>query len=440
MNSPGWIFLDKDQVDDFHRTIVDAEGEDTVDQLGFNLLTNEISERLFPWCSTLTTRARYFPCSAAILDLAIDRIAAKKPKKATGDALGRAYLSEQSAAYQTEIMRLERLLAVSLYAFYADRSGNGIFGSRNLDKIKERQLRTVLSKRLLSLPGRYPNAIYRGGLHSLRLFSKTRMSNTMVVQLSLNGDSAFTPDWQHGTSRAKAEIERLDEFWSDKRPYEKSFLKRCEVFRESAVGKAFQGFKLYAEERELLRREILTISPFLKPLGRRPKKFLPTNSDLDLVELAGELGGDFAHLVVNAGLVNDLISPFRQMYSMIANREETKVKKTKFDFVTIRRAHKELQKADVFFELPAVVDATSPWVAELVSRKGYPNENVIQHLKQRATDIVTARRKVPPHLIDPDKWKSRGGIADELDVFDSSFRLHNASRILRDVFGDGNAS
>ncbi len=440
IDSPGWIFLDRDQVDGFYRAIVEADGEGTVDQLGFNLLTNEISERLFPWCSTLTTRARYFFTSTAILSLALERVSSKQSLATTGDSLTRGQLRERSTAFQNEILKLERILAVSLYAKYLDQGGNGIFGKRNLDKIKDRQVDTVLTKKLLSLPGRYPNAIYRGGLQTLHLFTQSPMSNTLAVRLSMNGESPLNTDWENASELAKRDIERLEEFWSNKRLGSKSFHDCCTFFCESLTGKSFKGFELHGPEKSFLREKLIASSTFLKPIDKQPKKFL-SGVDIDLPAIADAVDEGTKDIINAAGFVNDLISPFRQMYKKIADRKESELKRHQFDVAEVKTAHRELQKrADIFFELAAVLEVTKPWVGELISNRGRPNENLIQHLKDRAQEVVIGRGKNPPHLIDPEKRKPGKELSDELDVVDSSFRLRNAGTILRDVFGTVNAT
>lgn len=69
-NIPGFLYLNGDVVEEI-RQLSGAGGKGTVDELGFQVLYDRIAERLFPWCSTLTSRARYFFFSLAVLDMAL---------------------------------------------------------------------------------------------------------------------------------------------------------------------------------------------------------------------------------------------------------------------------------------------------------------------------------------------------------------------------------
>lgn len=438
LNNPGWLFLDKDQVDAFNRMIADNEGEDTVDQLGFNGLTNEISDRLFPWCSTLTTRARYYIFSAAVIELAIERTIFGV-SKSDASLLTRSQLRDLTRTFQREIMKLERILGLSLYSLYRGQAGTGVFGKRNLDRIDDRQLEGVLRKQLLSLPGRYPNAIYRNGLQVLSLFCRAGMTNTFAIQLTLATESPFNPEWTSAARKAKIQIERFEEYWTDTRLKSKSFTLLCEQFKNGQLGKQFLGFRLDDHESELLRKQILNVSPYLKPLSKGAGDVFKSKT-LQLRHLAEQVSPEEKPTLIAAAQVDELISPFRTMYSEIGQLNDVSLKSFKFNAAQIKSAHRALSRNSQFEELAAVLETTEPWVNLLLKSGGKVTSHIIDHLKLRAEEIVSSRNKTAPHLIPPDKKKALKSITHELDITQSSFRLWNARRVLLDVFGDADAA
>ncbi len=443
LNQPGWLFLDRDQVESFRRMVISSEGEDTVDQLGFGSLTMEISEVLFPWCSTLTTRARYFVFSAAILQIALERIVQKAKSKSQQELLTRAETRDLVRRFQKEVQKLETIVAVSLYALYFSSREIGIFGKRNLDQRNDRQLNKVLQKDLLSAANRYPNAIYRGGLMELGLFSQQHWSNSWAIQLSMNQEDPFDSEWINASQSARFEIEKLELFWASEQVNSKTFANVCTEFSMTSAAKKFKGFELQPGERKLIANRIFSSTPFLAPLASDRNGLIPKKGNLDLEGLSKIVSADWQIKIKAASDANILVSPFQQMYLQIGKRQELRLKDLSFPVSEIKKASRALRKTNCFIQVGQVLDVVDPWIRILEKTDGRVNEELILNLKDRAERIVGARNKTPPHLM-TSKQKTSANNNDliselDLDPADSGFRLGRATMILRDVFGDSHA-
>lgn len=439
LNRPGWLFLDKDQVESFRRLVVNSEGEDTVDQLGFGSLTMEISDVLFPWCSTLTTRARYFIFSTAILQIALERTVQDGRSKSQQDLLTRAETRDLVRRFQKEIQKLETVVAVSLYALYFSSRELGIFGKRNLDQRSDRQLIKVFQKDLLSAANRYPNAIYRGGLTELGLFPQQSSSNSWAIQLAMNQEDSFDSEWINVSQFARLEIEKLERFWGSEDGSSKTFTQACSEFSKASVAKKFKGFELQSAEKRLIAGKIIKSTPFLAPLDSGGNRLIPKKGNLDLVGLSKIVSADWQIKIKAASDVNILISYFQQMYLLIGKRQELRLKGLAYPIREIKMASRALGKVGCFSQIDSALAVTDPWIRILEKAGGKVNEDLILHLKDRAERIVGARNKVPPHLMTPIQKASsdRNDITSELDVdpAETGFRLGRATMILRDIFG-----
>lgn len=443
LNQPGWLFLDRDQVESFRRLVISSEGEDTVDQLGFGSLTKEISDILFPWCSTLTTRGRYFIFSTAILQIAIERTVQSLKGKTHEDSLSRAELRDLVRRFQKEVQRLETVVAVSLFALYYSTRELGIFGKRNLDQRSDRQLIKVLQKDLLSASNRYPNAIYRGGLTELGLFSQQSSSNSWAIQLALNREDAFDAEWMNASQFARHEIEKLERFWTAGGGTSLTFAQACSDFSHTSIAKQFRGFELQAVEKRHIADRILRSTPYLAPLKSGKNSLIPSKGNLDLGALSKLVAEDWRIRLAAANDVNVLISPFQQMYLQIGKRQEARLKSLVYPIDEIRRAYRALGKVTCFGQLGQALVVTEPWIRILERTSGKVNEELILHLKDRAERIVGARSKTPPHLLTTKQQEAenKNDVTSELDVdpAEGGFRLGRATMILRDVFGAARA-
>lgn len=443
LNQPGWLFLDRDQVESFRRLVISSEGEDTVDQLGFGSLTKEISDVLFPWCSTLTTRGRYFIFSTAILQMAIERTVQSHKGKAHEDSPSRAELRDLVRRFQKEVQRLETVVAVSLYSLYYSTRELGIFGKRNLDQRSDRQLIKVLQKDLLSASNRYPNAIYRGGLTELGLFSQQSSSNSWAIQLALNREEAFDAEWMNVSQFARHEIEKLEQFWTMKGVASVTFSQACSEFGKAPIAKQFKGFELQGVEKRHIADRILRSTPYLAPLKSAKNALIPSKGNLDLEALANLVAADWQVRLAAASDVNVLISHFQQMYLQIGKRQEARLKSLVYPIDEIKKAYRALGKVSCFNQLGQALIVTQPWIRILERTDGKVNEELILHLKDRAERIVGARNKMPPHLLTAKQQEAvnKNDVTSELDVdpAETGFRLGRATMILRDVFGASRA-
>jgi len=85
LNQPGFLYLNEQVLVNVKNAIGDL-GKGTVDELKFGPLNDLISELLFPWCSTLTSRARYYFFTHAVLQLALDRTVPRQKQDPERDA------------------------------------------------------------------------------------------------------------------------------------------------------------------------------------------------------------------------------------------------------------------------------------------------------------------------------------------------------------------
>src|SRR6266702_5963773 len=112
-NVPGFLYLNGDVAEEV-RQLSGAGGKGTVDELGFQVLYDRVAERLFPWCSTLTSRARYFFFSVAVLDTALQEAiddANVDPNRDFAELVRAA--EQRRGALMRTVKRIERALALS---------------------------------------------------------------------------------------------------------------------------------------------------------------------------------------------------------------------------------------------------------------------------------------------------------------------------------------
>ncbi len=170
-NIPGFLYLNGDVVEEV-RQLSGAGGKGTVDELGFQVLYDRIAERLFPWCSTLTSRARYFFLSLAVLDIGLQEAiddSQVDPNRDSAD-LARATEQRRGPLLRT-VRRIERALALSLVAKHATEE-RGIFGSLRCRRWFREDAEVAGRGKILSTDARYPNAIYRGSCRALGMLPR----------------------------------------------------------------------------------------------------------------------------------------------------------------------------------------------------------------------------------------------------------------------------
>jgi hypothetical protein len=431
LNSPGWVFLDKDDVEVFKRLSLTSESEETVDQLGFGVLNREISNTLFPWCSTLTTRARYFLFSAAIINMALQRVSAEGRNQNPSGGIANAKLRDFVRQFQDEVKRLERILALSLYSQYRQAGAFGIFGKRNLTRFEERPLGTVLAKRLLSEDARYPNAIYRGGLTQLGFYIQNESSNLLAMKLALHDESCLAPEWLHAIQAAESEIKRLEHFWGDRALRSMAFPQACERFIKFQQTHGFNGFDLQKAEKALLKEKILKATPYLEPVFDKQATFFESGR-LNLKRLAEAVPISEAQKISAALMVDSMTSVFQELYAHIGSHREDLARRKAISLPKLKASYHYLRSSKAYQHLSDACATVGPWLSVLERADGKVTSYLIELLKQRAEQVVHSRGKKAPHEL-MHKKADHKEISEELDIDNTGFRLGRASIILSDL-------
>jgi hypothetical protein len=223
-NIPGFLYLNGDVVEEV-RQLSGVGGKGTVDELGFQVLYDRIAEVLFPWCSTLTSRARYFYFSLAVLDIALHEAIDDADVDPNRDPAELAREAERRrVALMRAVKRIERALALSLVAKHATEE-RGIFGSIRCRRWFREDADVANRGKILSADARYPNAIYRGSCRALNMFGPKDSSTTGLLRARLAGVRIFDIDWHTHSRMALAIVQRLDEFWHDVEEEDVTFAK-----------------------------------------------------------------------------------------------------------------------------------------------------------------------------------------------------------------------
>jgi hypothetical protein len=437
-NIPGFLYLNGDVVEEV-RQLSGAGGKGTVDELGFQTLYDRIAERLFPWCSTLTSRARYFFLSLAVLDISLREAIDEShvdPNRDFGDL---AHVAEQRRGpLMRTVKRIERALALSLVAKHGTEE-RGIFGSLRCRRWFRDDAEVSGRGKILSADARYPNAIYRGSCRALGMFVSKDSSTTGLLRARLSGVRIFDLDWHTHSRLALAAIQQLDEFWREAADRDLTFSKaRVEIVKLSAF-KTFPGFALRTDEARFLYSRIQQATPYLAEISSTQLTELVEAGDLDLRKLKASVSDLASHELFDAGFhIDAATAPFRALYQQCSqNRaaaeqsriEPRKIRKS-MEWLDTKSKSTNLEWASIW--QGGISALIKDWLTQ-VNPDNTPG-TLLDALCERAEQVVRGRGqgKQAPHQKTVDKEDDQD-LRAELDVRETSFRLGNGTLILKDI-------
>ena len=440
-NQPGWLFLDEDEAEKARHLFSDFEGIGTVDELGFGPLFDQVAKDLFPWCSTLTTRARYFFFSAVVIQRSLSK--AVKPLSQV-DKLDRekVYSSaiDSGLKYQRVIRDYEKYLAFMLH--HKDAKADGLFGRRKINKwIKEETRSFSKYQNILQNNTRYPNRIYRGSCQELSMF-RENIDEHKILEYSVKGISPFSNDWLSASSRLIDQSDYLFDIWDDLAS--KSGNGDPISFKEALTKlspdlKRFSGFKLTKSEADFLYEKLINKSDYLKKLSRKDLTILLKSPELGLKNVAAILKNkDDQSRFLSAFHIDQVARPFRDFYlAIVEQRQENDIDRF-FNWEKVISSHKWLMKhCDYDQWQDKYSDLIQEWIQIGSNRKNKDrHDDLKRRIEQRALEEVQSRGKTAPHLLSRSKKKEveDQGLKEEIGFRESSFRLWNASTILNDIF------
>lgn len=446
---PNWVVLDSDEAERSQLLYGASEGVGTVDELGFGRLYDQVANDLFPWCSTLTTRAKYFFTSSVILDFAVretcnplselEKADEGKVHRLAMDSIPRIVSSEK---------KYEKYLAIAIYALGNDREG--LFGKRRIQKwenASDRVRNLHECKEILKTIARYPNRIYRGSCKKLDMFSSERHADELaLVKRRLIGlDSAISDDWISASTSTSMQIKSIIEFLGnleeESRKIKKSGKNSNFEFGNTlaAVSKRFRrfnGFKLQKEEALLLKSRIFKQSAYLEAVPKSKIVQIWENASSGLSQLSRTLAKNDQDKFLSAHHIDKVTTPFRQLYDEIVANPQAKSWSTEIDRDAIMSSLDWLDRRCYYDHWGEYSKLIAGWMNLLPSERS-DRSKLVFALCNRAEMIVGENRgKVPPHKETGKKRALRDieGIRAEVDFRSSSFRLWNAGRILKDVF------
>lgn len=454
LNQPGFLYLNEQVLMNVRQATGDA-GEGTIDELKFGPLFVRISEMLFPWCSTLTTRARYFFFTYAVLQLALERTVPSESRNSQRDATEAISLAvKRRSTFARHIRRIEKYLALALHL---RGDTDGTFGKRRANRwLNDDGGRYAVASRnyenILSVDSRYSNVIYRRISQRLGLFESVS-SNAALISAQLRNLSVFSVDWSVAGVAALTELRGVVDFWERfEASSPNSSLMRVSLsdaaheFSESPSARAFNGFGLSNAEADFLYQKIQVLTPYWKavPLANLKELYKDQVSE---VELLAAFAGTAAERYLETACHIDVVTRYwSQHYSLIASgRGET------VSLEEIFRALTEIQASIEWLNAAAVASNTvtgweniwsetyselfATWVG-IVKRgdaRGLANE-----LMFRAEDVVRerGRGKIAPHKR-PSTAGDEEDLKSELDLTTLGFRFSNANRLLLDIAHGG---
>lgn len=435
-NRPGYLFLNGDVVEEI-RQLSGAGGKGTVDELGFLVLYDRIAERLFPWCSTLTSRAGYFFYSLAVIDIALRGSIEAKQIDPNRDASELPKAAERArTTFMRNLRRLERALALSLVAKHAANE-NGIFGSRRCRRWFRDNVKVSRPEKILSSDARFPNAIYRGACRALGMFSPRDSSTTGLLRAKLAGAQIFDEEWYVHSKSALTTVQRLGDFWRFAEVKNWTFSKAQAEIEKLPAFETFGGFGLSEDEARFLYTRIQRATSYLAEIPLSKLASTIGDSDLDLLSLKAAISDPSKHELFEAGYHIDAVTtPYREMYRLFS-RDRESVGKFKFPLKQVQESKDWLDarcKKSALDWAPVWKDQISPliddWLA--ISNSNGKSGALLDGLCERAEQVVRGRGqgKQAPHEKEPD---GETDLKSELDVRETSFRLGNGTLILRDI-------
>lgn len=442
-NAPGNVFLNEEVLAEC-KQLMALEGKGTVDELGFGDLYDSLAKTLFPWCSTLTSRARYFFFSVSAIELTLRRTI---HPLSNNEGLDDSAIFEKaeflSNRFASELRKMEKYLALSLYAKY-QRPREGIFGYIKVSRwFREDQL-TAQHRRILSIDGRYPNAIYRGSSRELGIFEPGQSRTLAMISARLRGSTPFAEEWTAACHSAIYELEQLHEYWV--RAEEEGLTANeaiSTLVKKNWFTENFSGFELKSDEAEFLFEKISARSPYWEHVPQNALRSLLKGDEINLEALHSMIPssqGEWKSLIEAAIHIDRVTRHFRQIYAVRSAKGIDTAVKLAIDIESVRSSWKWLQHRTK--EASALDDWSHIWtsfLADLIDswlkcleRHRKVSPELIELLERRATDVVEVRGKKPPHL-KTKKDISENDISEEIEFVESSFRLSNAARIVRDV-------
>jgi hypothetical protein len=439
-NVPGYIYLNGDVVEEI-RQLSGAGGKGTVDELGFQVLYDRIAQPLFPWCSTLTSRARYFFFSLAVLEIALQEAVDDALIDPNRDANELGKLAEQKrGTFMRTVRRIERALALSLVTKHAT-AERGIFGSIRCRRWFRENAEVSGRGKILSADGRYPNAIYRGSCRALTMFGPKDSSTTGFLRARLSGLELFDRNWHAHSKIVLATVRQLDEFWQGAVRANLTFSRAASELAKLPAYKTFSGFALREEEAHFLYERIQQVTRYFRDVPLKQLPSLVKQPELDLQQLKQFVSDSKWHELFDAAYHIDAVTrPFRGLYQECADDRST-AEQRKLPIQAIRKSKEWLDERSKSSKL----DWAAVWSADMsllledwliYARKGPPSL-LLDALCERAERVVRSRgqgKKAPHEKRGRESEREdETDLKNELDVRETSFRLGNGTLVLKDV-------
>lgn len=450
LNQAGFLYLNEQVLMNVRQATGDA-GEGTIDELKFGPLFVRISDMLFPWCSTLTTRARYFFFTYAVLQLALERTvpsASRDPQRDPVEA--NALASKHRSTFARHVRHIEKYLALALHL---RGDTDGAFGKRRANRWlnEEGGRNAVASKsyeKILSADSRYSNVIYRRISQRLGLFAGPS-SNATLIAAQLRNLPVFSSEWGVAAAAALAEVREIVRFWeqfdtpfSNSTPVSISLTDTAHAFSRSPSARAFNGFMLSSTEAEFLYQKIQAVTPYWNAIPLADLKEIYA-SPVSVAELRAAFSGVAAERYFETAYHIDIVTRYwSQHYALIASGRG---KTVPLDDISDALAGIEAS-IDWLNATAVAVDASTGWehiwldtYSALVAAwvrivKRGDAAGLANELMARAEDVVRerGRGKIAPHKRSPDAGDEED-LKTELDLTTLGFRFGNANRLLFDI-------
>jgi hypothetical protein len=436
-NTPGFLYLNGDVVEEV-RQLSGVGGKGTVDELGFQVLYDRIAEVLFPWCSTLTSRARYFFFSLAVLDLALHEAINDADVDPTRDSaeLGRE-VERRRGALMRAVKRIERALALSLVAKHATEE-RGIFGSIRCRRWLREDAEIAGRGKILSADARYPNAIYRGSCRGLNMFVTKDSSTTGLLRARLAGAQIFDLDWHTHCRMALATVQQLDEFWHSEQERKARFSKAITGLAKLPGFKTFTGFLLKANEAQFLYSRIQKATPHFSGISSGELAGVLDEGDLDLLKLKNLVSDRTKHELFDAGYHIDIVTaPFRALYQQYSQNRAA-AQRANIAWGPVRESARWLDSKSKSSKLEwaavwriEISTLIKDWLTQIKPNNSL--ETLLDSLCERAEQVVQGRGlgKQAPHQKTGEEEEDE--LKTELELQETSFRLGNGTLILKDI-------
>lgn len=447
LNQPGFLYLNEHVLTKVKQAYGDA-GKGTVDELKFGPLFERIAEQLFPWCSTLTTRARYYFFTYAILQLALERTIPpdkRDPQRDRRECEAMAF--KLRGPFRAHLRCFEKYLTLSLHL-----SGDvdGAFGKRRARRWIDVEggrhpVGAKTYERVLSEDTRFANVIYRSGTRELNLFISAS-ANRALMTAQLCGNPVFTSKWVAAGAKCLAEFRTLVDFWerhddtvSNQPNARLSLAEVAEAFRYSPAKDAFAGFVLSTGEAQFLYQQIQARTPYWNAVALGELGDLYADKPVTLADLAERFIGTPGHDDLEAAQHIDVVTRYwTHQYARIVAKHGACVD---LDMIppaldAIRRSRDWLDAAAATHDRfggwktvwPSYTNLVGDWIS--ITERG-DAAALANELMARAEAVVRERGKVAPHKRGDGDQDDE--LKQELDLMEGGFRADNANRLLADI-------